>query len=347
MKFVYLAAYKVRGLVHETTSPDIVLFDGAEPMIKVVVTNNLSKHWRILDRGNALAIMLFNGMIGDPIADDFRVNLETQIDAIQKSRTESLGDASVLVVELRGPLQTQPRDPICKIDDYVLYFDAFDKKELTASLQPQVSAALLAMRTGANSEYRFESVVSGSYALADDGQIVHSLSFEESHPEVFVSKPLTDEQIKQVKQDADLIRKSKSLERVVRLHSLNLATDRFRAFISAWSALEILVAKIFPTYQTKLTDELAAINGTPGLRSYIDRISSIMKDKHNIADKFAVISIYLDIEQNYDEVECFRRLKKTRDLLSHGEDVLESSLPTEKIQQLFEKYLRNHLRNDA
>jgi hypothetical protein len=96
-----------------------------------------------------------------------------------------------------------------------------------------------------------------------------------------------------------------------------------------------------------LAVELAAVSAAPGLHAYLERIATIMKDKHSIADKFAVISMYLDHENNLEEVESFRRLKRARDLLSHGEDIPDSDLPTQQVQQLFEKYLRNHLRGVA
>ena len=72
-----------------------------------------------------------------------------------------------------------------------------------------------------------------------------------------------------------------------------------------------------------------------------------MDGKHNLADKFAVISMFLDDEGKPEEVEIFRELKKTRDRLSHGEAIPDNTLPTKAVQYLFEKYFRNHVRKDA
>jgi len=131
-------------------------------------------------------------------------------------------------------------------------------------------------------------------------------------------------------------------------HSLNTATDNYRSFIAAWSALEILVGKIFPTYQPLLVMELRQIRQPPGVQVYLNRVAEVMEDKHTLADKFSVISMFLNDEgQPEEEVEKFRRLKKVRDLLFHGEDISEESLPMKEVQQLFDKYLRNHLRHEA
>ena len=72
-----------------------------------------------------------------------------------------------------------------------------------------------------------------------------------------------------------------------------------------------------------------------------------MVDKYSLADKFAILSVYLDDLGAQDEVAKFRELKRFRDKLSHGEEVDETALPTRDVQRLFDKYLRNHLRHEA
>ncbi|MEP6933760.1 MAG: hypothetical protein ABI988_07470 [Nitrospirota bacterium] len=52
-------------------------------------------------------------------------------------------------------------------------------------------------------------------------------------------------------------------------------------------------------------------------------------------------------DQLGEEVNTFRRLKKIQDRLFHGVDIPEESLPAREVQQLFDKYLRNHLRRNA
>lgn len=185
--------------------------------------------------------------------------------------------------------------------------------------------------------------------IADDGRVVHSASFEANGFGAYISRPLTDDKKAQIAADIPLALRAGTLERVMRLHaqSLNRATDNYRAFVAAWSALEILVEKLFPIYQHVLQDKLRAVNESPALQSYLDRVTAIMGDKHNLTDKFAVLAIYLDDAQAADEVRIFRELKGVRNRLSHGEELDEATLPTKEVQRLFDKYLRNHLRRDA
>jgi hypothetical protein len=74
---------------------------------------------------------------------------------------------------------------------------------------------------------------------------------------------------------------------------------------------------------------------------------SVTGGTHNLADKFSVISMFLDDEGNPEEIKIFRKLKNVRDQLSHGEEMPEDSLPTAEVQRLFDKYLRNYLRHGA
>ncbi len=72
-----------------------------------------------------------------------------------------------------------------------------------------------------------------------------------------------------------------------------------------------------------------------------------MKDKHSLGDKFAVVSIFLDEQDQSGDIARFGRIKEIRDRLAHGEEVPDASLPNRDLQALFEKYFRSHLRRGA
>lgn len=166
---------------------------------------------------------------------------------------------------------------------------------------------------------------------------------------MYVSSPLNEAELERMSEDISLIMKAGNLERIARLYtqSLNRATDNYRSFIAAWSSLEILVGKIFPVYHELLAAELRKVSQVPGLHAYLDRITLVMGGKHNLADKFSVISMFLDDEGKPEEIKTFRKLKDVRDRLSHGEELPEDSLPKTEVQRLFDKYLRNHLCHGA
>lgn len=346
MRYTFISAHCVQGIAHSTGEPDLTLFNDQAQGIRVNLTANANIHLRLLNRHLALLTMMLRSMIGAPLAPDFGERLAEETAKIDRQRLDAIGADPVVVIEVNGDIDATIPSNARAIQDFVLCYDAFDKKVLRDQLQSKVSAVLTGLRLGAEGRYEFRFLADGSYLTTDNGQIVHSTSFEAGSVGVYVSTGLTAAQRAQVAAAIPLVLKAGELERVIRLHaqSLNKATDNYRSFIASWSALEILIGKLFPAYQRLLAAELRAVSQAPGLHVYLDRVADVMGAKHNIADKFSVLSVYLDDEQCADEVTIFRSFKKIRDRLSHGEDIAEASLPTQEVQRLFDKYLRNHLR---
>lgn len=349
MRYTFLSAHCVQGIAHPVGAADITLFDDQAKGIRVLLTADAIRHLHLLNRHLALLFMMFHGMNGDPLSDEFPEQLTAETAKVARKRLDAIGNDPVVIVELSGDVDAQIPATARVIQDFLLCFDAFDKKALKARLQSEVSAVLTALRTGTGEELEFREVSDGSYLLADDGRVVHSVSFEGGNLGMYVSRRLTEVQHAQVAVDIKLALEAGSLERVMRLHaqSLGNATDNYRAFVAAWSALEILIGKLFPIYQRLLANELRAMSQSPGLHAYLDRVAAVMDVRHSLSDKFAVLSVYLDDAQVKDEVRSFRGLKTVRDRLSHGEEVEETALPTKDVQRLFDKYLRNHLRREA
>jgi hypothetical protein len=52
-----------------------------------------------------------------------------------------------------------------------------------------------------------------------------------------------------------------------------------------------------------------------------------MRDKHRLTDKFALIASLLCPESADEDVRRFKQTKEQRDMLLHGRDVQEGSLP--------------------
>jgi hypothetical protein len=343
MQFVFLSAHKVLGITHRSGDPDVLLFNAAEPQTKVILTRNLYQHWHILDRHVALASMMLGGMFGRS-PGEFSERLEQEMQAVRERRSKTVGSDSVLLIEIRGEIDVNIRDPKREVDDLILCFDAYDKKELKISLQNRVAAILAAMRIGGKSEYGLESIAEDSYLLKPDGKVVYSFSLELGTPTLYVSSPITDEDVSQIHQHIELILKEKNLLDVVRLfaYSLDRNTDELRTFISAWSAMEIFINKVFPQYENNLVAEISKVSAAPGLKQYLNRISDVMKGKYSLVDKFAVISIFLDGENDID-ITTFKNIKKTRDEMFHGQAISEASLPNRELQRLFAKYFRSHM----
>lgn len=349
MRFTFLSAHCVQGLSHQLGEADVVLLGSAASAVRVTLTSNVEQHLRLLNRHTALMSMMLRGMIGKPVADDFPEVLAVETAEVERGQRGAMGNDPVLVVEVQGETEAQIPAHAREIEGFVLCFDAYERKLLKSRVLPQVSAVLTGLRLGREEPVEFRRLAEGSYLTMDDGRVVHSASAEFGNASAYVSRRLTQDERTRISDYIGLALKAGALERVMRLyaHSLERGTDNYRAFIAAWSALEILVGKLFPVYQQLLAAELRAVKQSPGLHAYLERVGKVMADKYNLADKFAVLSVYLDEAQAQDEVAAFRELKSVRDRLSHGEDVEDSALPTGDVQRLFGKYLANHLRRGA
>jgi hypothetical protein len=349
MRYTYISAHCVQGIAHPVGEADVMLFHDEAKGLRVLLTADAIPHLHLLNRHLALLSMMLRALVGTPLGADFPELLASETAKVERQRRDAVGSDPVVLVEISGEIEAQVPANAREILDFILCFDAFDKKALKARLSSQVSAVLTALRLGTAEQLEFRQVSDGSYLTTDEGRIVHSASAEAGNLGMYVSRRLSEQQRERIAADIPLTLNAGSLERVMRLHaqSLNKATDNYRAFVAAWSALEILIAKLFPTYQRLLAAELRAVNQSPGLHAYLDRVAAVMGDKYNLADKFAVLSVYLDDAGAEDEVRIFRDLKGIRDRMSHGEEVEEATLPTRSVQRLFDKYLRNHLRRDA
>lgn len=348
MQFVFLAAYRVLGISHKSDYPDIELFLGSNPNTRAVITSDLDRHWLILDQQTALRTMMLKGMVGYPQAEGFEERLEQEVQAVRKQRSPVPETDGILIIEIKGESTAMVSGQATETDHFMVCFDAYDKETLKTQLQSRISAVVTALRLASNGAYKLEKIRDGSYLLSPEGKITHSFSLKMGSPTLYVSRQMADELVVRIREDVNLLLKENKLDNVMRLfaHSLDRKTDSFRTFVSAWSALELFIAKVFPFYEEMLHDELAKVHVSPGVTRYLSRIKEVMKEKYSLTDKFTVISVFLDPTTDSKDIAKFTLIKKIRDNLFHGDDIPDSSLPNNELQALFEKYFRNHVRGN-
>lgn len=345
MNFVFLSAYKVLGISKPPKVSDIVLFEETDPSTKVLITRDLDAHWYVLDRHLAITSMFFRGMAFDQQKGELEEQLEKEISTIRENRAKTVGRDAILFIKIRGNIETNSRAPKQEFGGIELYYDAYDKNGLRSSLQNRLSGILTAVRIGGNNEYQFEKVGEGSYLIASDGKLIHSISVEGFAPTINTSRPISDDQTVTIGSFIQQIPKEENLDRVVRLfaYSLDRNTDILRSFISAWSALEILINKIFKVYRDCWEIEFEKISIVPNLEEYRTVINEAMEKSLSLTYKFAVISICLDEKHDANDIATFKKIKKVRDHFFHGQDIEEATLPISEAQCLFDKYFGNHI----
>jgi hypothetical protein len=345
MQFTYQCAYKVKGILHAGTKPDLHVLTNPSMDLSVTVCGDLVPHWKVLNRQLAIATLMLQGGLGKP-PEEFKRLLAAEIEKLDAQMAQSAALEGFVVVTAHGAVEASLPEKLVRVDDYVVCFDAYDKDAIKREVRPKVSATLTALRIALERPCKFEFVTEGSYLSTTEGEIIHSYSASFGGASAYVAAEVTEPEASVIAQYIQRISNAASFDKPLRLHteSLEASRDNFRAFLSAWSALEMLVGKLFPIYQELLIADLKSTNSTPGLHAYLDQMASVMKSKHRLADKFSVISSYLDEEEKSDDLAKFLALKRTRDALSHGEEILDTTLPTREVQSLFDKYFQNHIR---
>lgn len=338
----FLSAYKVFGLDLKQSDNNIILLENNNPYIKAVITRNIDDQFYFLDRQVALSEMLLIGGISGLSRDDgYKEKLDNKIQYIQEKRKKSLGRDCIIVIELRENIDAEVKELKEEFEDFIVCFNAYNKEEQIKKIQDRIAAILAAVRIAGDTKYEFQSIADGSYLIQPDGKIIHSFSIKVSSS-VYICEPVTESLVEKVKEYTGAIIKDDKLAKVTKLFasSLDKQNDNFKAFIHAWSALEIFINKIFPKYNEDLISRFEELSTATGLRQYLKIIS---KDKYTLVDKFSVISIFLEGENETDDIEKFKKIKDIRDKIFHGEDITEGSLPIRELQLLFEKYFRSHI----
>ncbi|WP_183019440.1 hypothetical protein [Delftia sp. UME58] len=116
------------------------------------------------------------------------------------------------------------------------------------------------------------------------------------------------------------------------------------AFIAAWTALEMFIAKQFKEIQSSIT---ISINGAEANKEFSDRMISVMTDKYRLVDKFSALSGYYGDTNADKDLEELKSIKKIRDDFFHTMKGDVADLPLNRIRLLISKYLqiyfeRNH-----
>ncbi len=179
----------------------------------------------------------------------------------------------------------------------------------------------------------------------DDGKPVYSFKLLGGAATLFVSRPPTADQLAGLLPLYRALSADQSLSRVQSLiqASMNTDDDKLRAFLAAWTALEIFVNKQFAEYDARFFRRIAGETQSAARQQYLNRIRDVMKDKYGLRDRFAAIAFQLAPDTADDDLETFGGVARHRHHLAHGEPVDEPTLPVADARNLAIKYLRLHV----
>lgn len=342
MRYTYTAAWAVVGGISlRDEGLEIVL--ASSQNAQFILTRDPDTLLARVDEASAVARLLMKGLVGQRGTVDFQIALASEVEEIRAERKKKVGAQAVLVFQGHGEIEASVTEPVREHDTFVLTFDAVEKNSVRQLHETDIEAMKVAVAFESDAPSRFAYLSDGTYLIDGAGKPVYSFSFS-MNAEGFISTPLSEEAAKRIGKRYMALNQEKEIDSVERLFSqmADFDTDRLKAFLSGWVALEILIAKSFKSYEQAFLSPFTNAE-QPTLRErFLARIKGVMKDKYRLTDKFIAVTAVLfpDIEdaeaqKNYGD---FCKLKGLRDSIFHGEPFSEKDLPVHELAALLRKY---------
>lgn len=228
-------------------------------------------------------------------------------------------------------------------EDHILTYDGFKdgKKEIKKwELEelPSIITSLSVHFSEPDLHIKLVSLDRSVYGKTKDDKTLFDLKMTGSMS-AFVSRPKSTEEIN------SSLRKStnlySSLDQKTSRHIFMALEepDRLKQFLYYFLFIERFTHSQFKkidydNYAKNMFNIPARIKNV-GMEFFKER----QLDAKNLSQRFQWCSLLLWNEIDDSDVTSFKELKKTRDLISHGENVIESTLPVEEIRRLALKLL--------
>lgn len=343
MHYSYTAAWVVVGGISlRKDSPPIELVSSRDS--RFLLTRDPDAVLARVDQGSAIGRLMLKGLVGQRGAVDFPSALVAEIEEIKGERKKKIGEQAILLFEAQGEIDAKLKEPLHEHDTFIIAFDAVDKSRVRQIHQADIEAMKMAVAFESETPSRFADLTDGTYLLTEAGKIVYSITFSMSG-EVSVSRSLSDDAAKRISTCYAALNGADDLDSVERLFSqmAEHGTERLKAFLSGWAALEIFIAKSFKSYEQAFLSPFTKAEQRTLRERFLGRIKDVMKDKYRLTDKFIAVTTVLfpgaadeNVRQDYEK---FCRLKDLRDSIFHGEPFSEKELPVHELAALLRKYV--------
>ena len=339
MRYSYTAAWAVVGGISlSQDSPPIELASSKD--FRFLLTRDPDALLAKVDESSAIGQLMLKGQLGAP---DFATGLAEETKKIRFERKQKLGALTVLLFEAQGEIDATLKD-MNEYDTFIVALDAVEKPKVQQIHKSNIEAMKMAIAFEGDTPSRFADLADETHLFTEANKIIYTFTLKMS-ADVLVSTSLSNEATKRISARYALLNKADDLGSVERLFSqmAEYGTDRLKAFLSGWAALEILIAKSFKSYEQAFLAPFTTAE-QPALRErFLGRLKDVMKDKYRLTDKFIAVTTVLFPEAADADVqkdcEKFVKLKDLRDSILHGEPFSEEDLPVAELAALLRKYV--------
>ena len=345
MDYTYTVIYRFEGISATNLEEDMIVYEDDSLGVAVILTNDVNHHCHIIDRGLACASLLLRGMFRDEKAQELPIAVESEVTKIQEERVSKKSSAAYAVITIKGQAELDITDNFHReTEQFRICFDAVDKDSLQKTHEETIHSIISSLSMSTSPEYHAEKITSGIHFIDSSDKPLYSFTLQGGYARMILAKPIDPEKKTEISKVIGLSCGNALFKTPFRLltQSLDTTQDKLRAFIAAWTALEILTNKLFSTYEEKFISGIKDDHNSHGVNQFLIRIKDVMKDKYRLADKFSLIASFLSDNISGD-IELFKSMKKIRDNISHGKEFDEETLPVENARTMVAKYLKSHM----
>jgi hypothetical protein len=322
-----------------------MLVDSPVDRLRAYLSNDSDPLLAELDQHSAIANSILHGAFHGATQDALEATLRAAVAAAQAHRERTFGKGPYLLLERTGIVGDFDATHVVEYADFAVCMNGDSVKVPNGITETLADAVIASLALAAVQLLSVRIAGQALIFVREDGRSVHTFTLTMSGS-AYVSSPIQAADLPDIPTRFQRLASDTLFRRVTALlvASLGVDADPLRAFLNAWSALEILVSKLFPLYEERFFRPIAAADATAAQRTYVARIREVMSDKYRLTDKFALVSSRLSPEASDQDVPAFKTVKQQRDDLLHGKDIDEGALKVREAQHLVRKYLGRHLK---
>lgn len=341
MEYTYISIYRFEGISCNDQTGEQSIYNSQSPNITAFLTNNPNQHCTEIDTGLAYLSLMYTGKTEEEILS----NIKSTRQEIQNERRKERKPGAILVIKIKGDADLSINKKLHReTKEFHICHGAVDKDSIKKDHQSTIQSILTSLSISTGSEYQAENLIDNIYFRDTNGKLLFSYEITGGKARLILSKIQDSDKIENISKLIDISEKNSQLNSVFRLFSQSLEANqnRFKAFLSIWSATEIFVNKSFTYYEEKFISKVSGNHDSNGVDRFMERVQSVMKDKYRLYDKFVLIASYLSPNLEND-LKLFKKIKKTRDQIYHGITFNDDELPVEETRELVSIYLKNHM----
>src|SRR5918994_2290544 len=310
-KYRHTLVYRLDGINMNHIDGEVEVSEASATGLLAVVTSDPDDYCLEGDRWTALANLRLNALVGQPGLEITQQRITEQLTKIRVSRKRTFGTGPYLILMRDAEVEDFSPEFEYETADYIVCSGGPPRETLRQASRPHVLATLAAITFATEDLSGIKKVSDTFVFFRSDGKPIYCYRMSAT-ANADVIRAISVDTLDSVGNWYRAIAGDlKLVERVVRLLTASLQTegDALRAFLHAWTALEILINKTFKPYETQFFSELSEGNHPKARLQYLERIREVMGNKYRLTDKFALIAALLSPADADEDMRQFTQAK--------------------------------------